>query len=305
MKIRKKILAVAAATALIALTSAFLYGCAILSPAELFSRLGDNTYVEEHSITSVEIKSPPNVTEYVLGDKFSAEGMVLKVYYDDGYYSYETDFGMSIQEGKTITTQDGSFTATFDGWSVTQKLSVALPADLRSLLGEDRTTLRMEAENSEMELPEGNNLSVGTEGRTPEEVNDPSGGAFIANLSYDINVGSRFSFRFTAEKGGWCVLSAGMGSVGSTGAPRSFDECLTVEVNGVPVTVTKNPLYTVDDYKETGYPAAGYWNWTCKDITAFMIEEGENVVTLEKPASGSGLNFDYIELTACGALTAS
>ena len=303
--VRKAAIAVLAASLLFAAIA--FGGCAIMNPAELFSRLGDNTYVEEHDITRIEIYRAPDKTDYMLGDKFSSEGMILKVYYDDGFYSYENEFECSLSEGTVLTTENNEFTATFGRWSVTQELDVALPEDLFSVLDEGYSTIRMEAENAVMTLPEGNNILIGTEGRTLEETNYPSGDKFVARLSYAENKGAKFAFEFEADTEGWCVLSAGMGSVGGSGADRGFDDCLAVTANGTNVSVTLDPIYTNLDWQDSGglYTETGFYNWTCRPITIFRITKGKNVVELTKPSdSNIGLNFDYIELSANGSLTA-
>ena len=266
----------------------------------------ENTYVEQHEVIEVSIKTPPTKTEYQLGDTFSSQGMILKVRYDDGFFSYEDKFDCSIAEGTSLTVADSEFVATFGGLSVTQKINVSLPDDLFTMLAPGYNTVRMEAEDSIMVLPEGATLVVGTEGKTQVATNNPSGGAFIAKFTESVNYGSSFTFNFTAEEEGWCVVSFGMGSLGSTSAiDRTFDECFTLVANGEKVGVTKNPVYSYDDYLTDGSGTkVGYYNWNNRQITVFRLKKGENSFVVSKAkADGKGVNWDYIEMSANTTIT--
>jgi hypothetical protein len=266
----------------------------------------ENTYIPHHEVIEITIKTPPTKTEYQLGDTFSSEGMILKVRYDDGFFSYEDDFTCSIPEGTVLTTADAEFTATYEGLTVTQKINVSLPDDLFSMLNAGYSTVRMEAEDSVMVLPENNTIDVGTEGRDVAVVNNPSGGVFVAKLSGVVNYGSTFTFNFTAEEEGWCVVSFCMGSIGSTtSGDVYFDQCLSLSANGERVGVTQNPVYSHDDWQTDGSGTkTGWWNWNKRQITIFRLKKGENTFVVSKAgADNKGLNWDYIEMSSNTTIT--
>ena len=279
---------------------------AVLCAVSAFAVACDNTYIEEHKIVEMELRSAPEKIDYELGETFSSKGLSLKVYYDDGFFAYVSEgIECSIKEGAPITTENKSFTAKYQGWSVECAINVSLPEDLFSVLGEGYKTLRLEAEDGEQNIPDGSSIVVKGENTA---FNNPSGDRFLNTLTKDATV----TFNVTADKAGWCVVAFRLGSVGIAGdrigANRSFDDCYSISVNGKSVSVTTNPIYTAYDYQTDGSGSSmGFYNWTLKPIAVFNLQEGENEIVISRAGTGTDggkwLNFDCMELYSDAELT--
>ena len=100
------------------------------------------TYEVKHTVASIEIYKLPNKIDYEFGERFNSEGAVIKVIWDDGYFSYETDFETSIPNGTILSTENTSVDIKYKGYKESFNLNISLPKDLCSVLSEEYQSLR-------------------------------------------------------------------------------------------------------------------------------------------------------------------
>jgi C1A family cysteine protease len=79
--------------------------------------------VVRNSVTSLQITTAPDKTEYIEGDSFDKTGMVVQATYKNGNKKYITDY--TITNGTNLTKGQTTVTISYDGQTTTQTITVA------------------------------------------------------------------------------------------------------------------------------------------------------------------------------------
>ncbi len=136
---------------------------------------------------------------------------------------------------------------------------------------------------------------IGTDNKTIEETNYPSGGLFVYRVKNATQMD--FTFKVTASEDTKAVLTMCMGLREWSMTPADvFD----FKVNGEAVEVSTDVVFPISR-------GVMYFDWTEVEIVMLDLKAGENEIVISKKAGlgdakGNGLNFDYIELSSAATL---
>ncbi len=136
---------------------------------------------------------------------------------------------------------------------------------------------------------------IGTDNKTIEQTNYPSGDLFVYRVKNATQMD--FSFKVTASEDAKAVLTMCMGLREWSMTPANvFD----FAVNGEPVEVSTDVVFPISR-------GVQYFDWTELELVIIDLKAGENEITICKKAGlgdakGNGLNFDYIELSSAANL---
>ena len=96
----------------------------------------------EKTVVDVQMMMSPEKTEYIEGESFDPEGMLLTAVYDDGTRSEITDY--QIDKTGPLTLDDTLVTITYGDYSFTQEITVITAAEkvvVRFAVGVDQVEL--------------------------------------------------------------------------------------------------------------------------------------------------------------------
>lgn len=83
-------------------------------------------------LSSVAVTMPPSKTEYIQGESFDPQGMVVTATYDDGSTKVITDY-VYAPRGE-LTTEHDEITVSYDGFTATTPITVTAPAALSEIV---------------------------------------------------------------------------------------------------------------------------------------------------------------------------
>lgn len=83
-----------------------------------------NITVEKNTVTSLVIETPPTKTEYIEGENFNSEGMVVKAIYKDGTSKEVSLSEYTIEDGNNLKAEQTHVTISYEGQTVTQDITV-------------------------------------------------------------------------------------------------------------------------------------------------------------------------------------
>lgn len=96
----------------------------------------------EKTVTDVQMMMPPAKTEYIVGESFDTEGMVITALYSDGTRSSITDY--TIDKTGPLSLEDTEITITYQNYTLKQAITVIEAGDkvvLQFANGVDRCEL--------------------------------------------------------------------------------------------------------------------------------------------------------------------
>lgn len=159
---------------------------------------------------------------------------------------------------------------------------------LKDELGDNLTDYYFEAECAEIVAA---NAAVGKgveAGKTLSEVNNPSGGGYVYNLSKAGD--ATITFKVNASADGKAVLSLRMGL---TTVERKLSDLFMITVNGKEISYSADLTFGI-------YEKVKYFDWTELEVAIIDLKAGDNVIELTK--TSKGMNFDRITLTSAQTL---
>ncbi len=156
-----------------------------------------------------------------------------------------------------------------------------LEGDLVRYIFEAETPFSVEGTNTE--------LRFDTEGKTLEDTNNPSGGAFVSRLTSEGT--AILTYKVHAESNTRAVLSL---CFGRTGVERSLSAIFNITVNGQPCTPAQEVVFGK-------YENVQYYDWQEKEVAIVDLQAGDNTIVFTK--NTSGLNFDYFALASAVELS--
>ncbi len=83
-------------------------------------------------LSSVAVTTPPSKTEYIQGESFDPQGMVVTATYEDGSTKVITDYAYAPRG--ELTTEHDSITVSYDGFTATTPVTVTAPAALSEIV---------------------------------------------------------------------------------------------------------------------------------------------------------------------------
>ena len=81
----------------------------------------------EKTVTDVQMMMPPTKTEYIVGESFDPDGMVITALYSDGTRSEITDY--TIDKTGPLALSDTEITITYQDYTLTQPITVINAGD--------------------------------------------------------------------------------------------------------------------------------------------------------------------------------
>ena len=80
--------------------------------------------VGNNNVTALTIETPPTKTEYIEGENFNPEGMVVKATYKDGTTKEVPQTDYTIEDGNNLDARQTTVTISYEGQLVTQAITV-------------------------------------------------------------------------------------------------------------------------------------------------------------------------------------
>lgn len=214
------------------------------------------------NVSSISVKTMPRVT-YFADEEFDPTGLVLTVNYDDGSTKDVTE-GYSFD--KTLSETTNKVTITFGG------KTVDIPVTIK--VGQN---IKFEAEEFSVQ---GVAEVINAESRPEENINNPSGGAFIGELNR--HIGSGFSFTIESDKD---TIGRLIFAMGKNTYDYNYADSNRMTISYENSSQTLNPNVSL---------VAGDWyDWSEYTMCIFDIKKGLNSISVVNNG-GNSSNVDYV-----------
>lgn len=236
-----------------------------------------NISVSEKVLTGLEITTQPNKTEYFVGEKFDATGMVVSALYDDESKKEINNYTIDKAD-KELTVDDTEVTISFGGFTKSVAITVTeVPNKVNVTKCE---TIRIEAEYLDFSkaILRDDFIAAGRGFTEPGE--NASNGLNVCGY----NPGSIFEISIHTDKTTTLTIGA-----------RMSDTELNYKINdGVRFTVDEEVLLA-DEPNFTYSGGTDFWNWKEFKIGTVTLEPGDHVFKLEGIGQRPNLDcFDFI-----------
>ena len=243
---------------------------------------------EAKALSGIEITTPPDKTDYQIGDSFDPDGMVVTAHYDDGSSETVTDYTVSPEEMAADTTV---VTVTYNGFTADIPVTVSakpvssaalsLDAPVKSQELDTSVTVTPDAVEAAVEWYEGDSM----EG-APVTGSAKGGQTYMAAITLTLPEGYVFADGFTATLNGEDVqVSVSLGRAVITKVfPATEERSLTgIEVTKMP---DKTAYDVGDSFDSSGMTVtAVYDDGTTEEVTGYTVspekmEEDTRAVTV-------------------------
>jgi hypothetical protein len=237
------------------------------------------------TVASIVIKAQPTKLEYVEGDLFDPDGMIITATMTDGT-TKDVNSGYTYDKTKGLAVADTTVTITYQEKTATVAITVTKRTDITvNALG----VYKIEAED----LNTGNATlreDFVSAGRTfIEEGADASGGKNLCGYK----PGSYFTINIHCDEDSTVYITSRMSDTNTNYVLKSG---LKTEMDGVIVEPTNDPKFTYNGGND-------YWNWVDVIYGTVNLTKGDHVFKITSVDQRPNLDFFQFEATKYNGLS--